>query len=150
MKTRFHASIPVALRLGLFIAIGFCLALPTAYAQISVVVGSSSSLNATEAQVKDFFSGAKVNWSDGTKVQVVDQPNSPLSELFYQALIGRSPAQVRVQWTKLVLSGQATAPVKGANDDEVKKTVSSTDGAIGFIATSALDGTVKELIRLEN
>ncbi|MFQ5570363.1 MAG: phosphate ABC transporter substrate-binding protein [Rhodothermales bacterium] len=140
---------PTSLRIGLLLLVGLCLAATSAQAQISVVVAISSSHAANQAQVKDFFSGARLTWTDGSKVQVVDQPDTELSETFYKTVVGRSPAQVRVQWTKLVLSGQAKAPVKGKSDAEVKAAVSGNPNAIGFIATSALDDSVKELVRIE-
>lgn len=51
----------------------------------------------------------------------------------------------KAQLTRLARSGQGLAPKKGASDDDVKELVRKTPGAIGFVRTSAVDGTVTEL-----
>lgn len=151
MKVKLLSSgaIRAGLRRCLWMAAWFFFVAPTVQAQISVIVARSSAHTATQAQVRDYFSGAKLHWSSGARVLVVDRPKTEIGEAFYKKLVGRSPAQVRVQWTKLVLSGQAPPPIKGMSEEEVKKLVSENPNAIGFIATSALDDTVEELIRIE-
>jgi len=69
--------------------------------------------------------------------------------MFYDKYLGKSVSQVRVQWTKLVLSGQATAPVKALSDEDVKKSVSGNANALGYISTKSLDSSVKELFKIE-
>ena len=119
------------------------------YAQISVVVSSSSGEKLTKNEVKEIFSGVRLTWSNGSKIQVVDQSESQIGNKFYEYFIGKSVNQIRVQWTKLVLSGQAVAPIKAQNDDEVKKNVSSKPNAIGYISTKSLDSSVKEIFKIE-
>lgn len=148
-KHIFSGALCSGIRQCLYVAVWFSFAIPTVHAQISVVVSRAASHTATQTQIKDFFTGTKLHWSSGAKVLVIDRPKTEIGETFYKKLVGRSPAQVRVQWTKLVLSGQAPPPIKGMSEEEVKKLVSENPNAIGFIATSALDDTVKELIRIE-
>ena len=119
------------------------------YAQISVVVSSSSGEKLTKNEVKEIFSGVRLTWSNGSKIQVVDQSEPQIGNKFYDDFIGKSVNQIRVQWTKLVLSGQAVAPIKAQNDDEVKKNVSSKPNAIGYISTKSLDSSVKEIFKIE-
>jgi ABC-type phosphate transport system substrate-binding protein len=122
---------------------------PTAgYAQISVIVSASSSKQASEADVIDMFSGAKTTWSDGTQVQIVDQPDTEVGQQFYANFVKQSTAQVRTQWTRLVLSGQALAPQKAGDSEGVKSAVRGDPGRIGYVPTSALDSSVKELLRI--
>ncbi len=121
----------------------------SAEAQISIVVASSSSQEASKTELKEIFSGARLTWSNGSKIQVVDQPETEVGKKFYEGFVGKSVIQIRTQWTKLVLSGQAGAPTKCADDDAVKKAVAGNPNAIGFISTRALDGTVKEIQRVE-
>ena len=144
MKIRFSAA-PLALAVGLALA----LSAAVAQSQISIVVSQSSSQKATRDELKEIFAGARLNWADGGKVQVVDQPESDLGKKFYAGFVGKSILQVRTQWTKLVLSGQASAPTKCTDDDAVKKAVASNPNAVGFISTKALDGTVKEIGNVE-
>ena len=119
------------------------------YAQVSVVVSKSSNNKLTKDEITEVFSGVRLTWSNGSKVQVVDQSESEVGNNFYKNFLGKSVNQIRVQWTKLVLSGQASAPIKAQNDEEVKKNVSSNPSAVGYISTKSLDGSVKEIFRIE-
>jgi ABC-type phosphate transport system substrate-binding protein len=118
-------------------------------AQISVIVAKATEAKANKAEVKEIFTGAKLKWANGNKIQVVDQPDTELGKKFYDAVIGKSANQVRRQWTKLLLSGQAAAPLKQPSDKNVKKIVAGNPNAIGYIATDALDDSVREILRVE-
>jgi ABC-type phosphate transport system substrate-binding protein len=121
----------------------------SAPAQISVIVAKSTEAKANKAEIKEIFTGAKLKWPNGSKIQVVDQPDTELGKKFYDVVIGKSANQVRRQWTKLLLSGQAAAPLKQPSDKNVKKIVAGNPNAIGYIATSALDDSVREILRIE-
>ena len=133
-----------------FLVMGFgILACANAQAQVSVVVSKSSAHNPGEADVKSFFSAVKFAWENGAKVQVVEQPDTEVATAFYTKFLGKSVSMIRKEWTKLILSGQASAPVKCANDDAVKKAVAANGDAIGFISSSSVDGTVKEVLKIQ-
>jgi ABC-type phosphate transport system substrate-binding protein len=126
------------------------LALPAAsQAQISVVVAAGSSRTADRDAVARMFSGQVTSWSDGSKVQIVDQASTEAGKQFYSTVLSRSPAQVRKALTALLLSGQIPKPEQGASDAEVKAAVARLTGAIGYISSASLDGTVKELVRIQ-
>ena len=136
------------------VAVAWCAALilavaASAPAQISVIVAKSAEAKATKTEVKGIFTGAKLKWPNGNKIQVVDQPDTELGKKFYDKVIGKSANQVRTQWAKLLLSGQAAAPLKQPSDKTVKKIVAGSSNAIGYIATSALDDSVREILRIE-
>ena len=146
MKTSKHKLL---IKNFLFVSFIVLFAQSFSYGQISVVVSSSSQNKVSKDEAKEIFSGARTNWANGSKVQVVDQSGSEVGAKFYDGFLGKSVNQVRMQWTKLVLSGQATAPTKAANDEEVKKNVSANPNALGYISSSSLDSSVKELFRIE-
>jgi ABC-type phosphate transport system substrate-binding protein len=137
--------------LSVIIAIAFLVIATawTAEAQISIIVAKSSPQKAGPGELKQIFSGAKVAWPSGSKILVVDQPETDAGKTFYGKFVEKSFTQVRTQWMKLVLSGQATAPLKCADDAAVKKAVAENPGAVGYILSSALDATVKEIGRVE-
>jgi ABC-type phosphate transport system substrate-binding protein len=124
-------------------------AMSTANAQISVIVNKDFAQEVNESLIKDIFATVKLSWPDGMKVQVVDQSSSEVGKEFYQRALNKKVTQVRLLWTKLVLSGQANAPVKCADDSEVKKAVAENKNSIGFIATKSLDDSVKEVLKVE-
>lgn len=116
---------------------------------ISVVVGKNVDIKISEDDVKAFFSANKFKYSDGTDVHIADQPNAEISTKFYEKLLGQSKTKIAQRWMKLVLSGQATSPGKYKSDDEVKKAIAENPGMIGYIQTSSLDDSVKEILKLE-
>lgn len=138
-------------KLSVIIAIAFLViaASWTAEAQISIIVAKSSAQKAGTADLKQIFSGAKVVWPSGSKILVVDQPETDAGKAFYGKFVEKSFTQVRTQWMKLVLSGQASAPLKCADDASVKKAVAENPAAVGYILSSSLDATVKEIGRVE-
>lgn len=121
-----------------------------ASAQISVVVSSSSTNTATEAQLKAMFAGKQLNWPGGSTVRIADQPKSADGKSFYANFVGQKISKVRKTWTKLVLSGQASAPIKCSTSAEVKAALAKFPNAVGFIKTSDLDGSVKEIAKMGN
>jgi ABC-type phosphate transport system substrate-binding protein len=132
------------------IALSVLVLLPgAAGAQISVIVAASSSHSADESLIADMFSGAQTTWQNGARVQVVDQPDTDVGQTFYGDFLGQSVAQLRTQWTRLVLSGQALAPIKAGDALAVIARVRENPERIGYIPTAALDDSVKELIRIQ-
>ena len=133
----------------LFVFFFILFAQSLSYGQISVIVSSSSSHKLSKDEAKEIFSGSKTTWSNGSKVEVVDQSESEVGKKFYDSFLGKAVNQVRVQWTKLILSGQAAAPIKATNDADVKKSVYGSPNAVGYISSKSLDNSVKELFKIE-
>ncbi len=116
---------------------------------ISVVVSKSSKNVPSQSDIKKIFTAKKLNWSGGNTIQVVDQAKTDTGNNFYNKFINVNPNRVLVDWTKLVLSGQATAPTKCNDDAAVKKEVASNPDTIGYILSSSLDDSVIEVAKLE-
>jgi len=123
-----------------------------AQAQISVIACKSAKIDTSKfgkAELKEIFTGTKLRWPDGSKIHVVDQLDGEIGEKFYKTVTGKSATQVRKQWTKLALSGQASAPIKCTSDKAVKKLIAGNPNAVGYISTRSLDDSVREIIRIE-
>lgn len=119
-----------------------------AAAQISVVVAASSTYRPSEREILELFSGLKTQWADGTRVQLVDQADTPVGKRFYEAFLHQSAARVRRDVTRLVFSGEAVPPLRMDGSAAVKRAVADNPARIGYIATAALDDTVRELLRI--
>lgn len=145
MKKRwYHQIVTLA---GLFLALVLLSSVP-ARAQLSVVVSNSSTHTADSNVLKQIFTGLKLNWPGGERIGVVTQSDNATEKAFYENFIGKSLSQTRNDWSRLVLTGQASAPKRCAGDEAVKKAVVENADAIGFISTSSLDGSVKEIYRV--
>jgi len=130
------------------LTVALCVSARSLEAQVSVIVSAASPKAASETQVAEIFAGASTTWPDGARVQIIENADAVLTQRFFAKVVKKPTSIVRSQWTKLALSGQGSAPKKGKDAAEVKSLVAGTPGAIGYIPSDALDGSVKEILRV--
>ena len=116
------------------------LASTVTFADTSVIV-SASNPNATldQATVSKIFLGKTKSFPDGTQAVPVDQNE----EAFNNSVLGKSDSQLKSYWSRLIFTGKGTPPKPSGDDAAVKALVSSNPNIIGYIDSSAVDGTVK-------
>jgi ABC-type phosphate transport system substrate-binding protein len=121
-----------------------------AQAQLVVVASAKSPVsNLTADQTASLFLGKTDRLGDST-VQLIDLVDtSPFRESFYAKVTGKSPAQVKATWTRLVFSGKAQFPNQATDSAEVKKFLMSNPSALGFMEKSAVDSSVKVLFAVD-
>ena len=126
-------------------AAALCIASAGVFAQVAVVVNPKSPLaTMTADQVSGIFLGKSNTLPSGGTAMPTDLPDSaPAHELFYTKVTGKSSAQVKAAWSRLVFSGKATPPKELASSADVKKFVASNPDAIGYIEKAAVDSSVK-------
>jgi ABC-type phosphate transport system substrate-binding protein len=110
--------------------------------QIVVIVNPAAE-KLTKDQVSDLFLG---------KIKIykpLDLPNSaPAKAEFYQKVSGHDLSQVKATWSRLLFTGQAQPPKELPDAAAVKKAVASDPKAVGYIAKSDVDGSVKVILEL--
>jgi len=118
------------------------------FAQVAVVVGAKSDIGTLTAdQISGIFLGKTDKFPNGTTALPLDQNSGiPVRATFYDKVAGKSEAQVKSAWSRLVFSGKGTPPKEVANSAEVKKLVASNPNTIGYIEKSAVDSTVKVVL----
>lgn len=116
-------------------------------AQVSVIVNKSVGETITSSKVANIYSLTQTKWADGTKIVVFDN-TSDTKEVFYSK-IGKDQLNLKKEWMKKQLTGEAKAPESLASDDDVIKKIASTTGAIGFVKSSKVTNDVKVLIELK-
>jgi len=111
------------------------------------VVGAKSPIASLDAaQVADIFLGKTSRFPDGSIALPVDQQEeSPLRERFYAQFAGKSPAQVKAYWSKIIFTGRGHPPRQAADSIEVKRIVTNNPHAIGYIDASQVDASVRVL-----
>jgi ABC-type phosphate transport system substrate-binding protein len=122
---------------------------PPAMAQISVIGHPDVIAKPTADEVSEIFGGTIRAWPSGAKIYVADQSESEVGHLFYETVVKRPMSTVRMHWIQLILSGQAVAPRRMSSDMAVLEFVRRTPGAVGYVRAASLDGTVKELLRID-
>ena len=117
-------------------------------AEVLVVTGvDSQSITLSKDQISDIFLGKITTLPNGNSVTLVDQPESnPLRNEFYLKVANKSAAQAKALWAKLYFTGRGEPPREARDDNDIKKIVNSTRGAIGYIDQSAVDKSVKVLL----
>ncbi len=120
-------------------------------AQLVVIVSAKSSVTSlSENQVADIYLG-RVSQLPGSNGQVLpldlaDDVESRAA--FYRIVCGKSPAQLRAYWSKLVFTGGGEPPREVTDADAMKKRVASGTNVVGYIDSSQLDPSVKAVLTL--
>lgn len=120
----------------------------SAWAEVAVVVSSKSSVgNLTAAQAADIFLGKSSSFpGGGTAVPIDQSEGSAVRDEFYTKVTGKSAAQLKAYWSKIIFSGKGQPPKEVADSAAVKKQLAENPNAIGYIDKGAVDGTVKAVL----
>lgn len=123
------------------------LAAAGAHADIVAVVSSRSPIVAlTALQVADIFLGRASRFPNGMAAIPVDlSDGSAERDAFYARVAGKTPAQIKAYWSKIIFTGRGQPPKSVPNDLDVKKYLAANIAAIGYIDEKLLDDTVRVL-----
>lgn len=133
-------------KLGITIFI-LCLFSNPLYCEVAVIVHAKNQQSLTETDVKNLFMGKLKSFPDGSPVIVLSLPDGdPNLTLFNQKLLGRSDAQVKAFWSKLMFTGKGTPP-KEVAAEEMIKLVSENPSTIGIIDSTLVSDKVRVLIK---
>ena len=121
----------------------FCSSLVSA--DVVVVVSAKSPVgNLTSEQVSQLFLGKASTFPGGAQAMPIDQAEGqPPRDEFYTKVTGKSAAQVKAYWSKIIFTGKGQPPKEVPNTAEVKKLVSGNPNTIGYIEKTAVDSSVK-------
>ncbi|MGL5985396.1 MAG: phosphate ABC transporter substrate-binding protein [Burkholderiales bacterium] len=119
-----------------------------AFADVVVVVSAKSPVgNLTAEQVSQLFLGKTSTFPGGAQAMPIDQAEGqPPRDEFYTKITGKSAAQVKAYWSKIIFTGKGQPPRELPNTAEVKKMVSANPNTIGYIEKSAVDSSVKVVL----
>ena len=109
------------------------------------VVSAKSPVTAlSQAQLADIFLGKTTRFPDGTLATPIDQnEDSPARERFYAQFTGKSPAQVKAHWSKIIFTGRGQPPRQVPGGPDVRRAVVETPGAIGYLDAKLVDSSVR-------
>jgi ABC-type phosphate transport system substrate-binding protein len=116
----------------------------TASDVVLVVSLKSEVSTLTTEQVVDIFLGKTSTFPNGVRVIPIDQQEGTNErEMFYHEFIGKTAAQVRTYWSKIVFTGKGYPPIEVAPSDRVKRVVRDNPNYIGYIDRRDVDASVK-------
>jgi ABC-type phosphate transport system substrate-binding protein len=127
------------------VAVGLLVASPPISADVVAVVSSKSAVTAlSKGQVLDIFLGKTARFPDGSLAEPVDQSEGTIvRDQFYAKLAGKSAAQMKAYWSKIIFTGRGQPPKAVPNSAEVKKRVTENLTAIGYMDASMVDASVR-------
>jgi ABC-type phosphate transport system substrate-binding protein len=130
------------------IALALTMGVGPAAADVVAVVSSKSSVTAlSRNQVVDIFLGKASHFPGGEQAVPIDQvEGSAARDEFYAKFTGKSAAQIKAHWSKIIFTGRGQPPREVPNSIEVKKEVVQNPKAIGYIERSVVDGSVRVLL----
>lgn len=136
----------IAIRSAVVIfAVGLALA-ARAEDVVAVVSAKSGVTSLSSAQVADIFLGRSTRFPDGTQAVPIDQNDeSPVRDRFYAQFTGKSPAQVKAHWSKLIFTGRGQPPRQIGGGVEVRRAVAENPRAIGYLDARLVDSSVRVL-----
>jgi ABC-type phosphate transport system substrate-binding protein len=122
----------------------------SANADIVVIVNPKNpAASLTADQVSALYLGNSSTFPDGGSAALADQPEAAgIRGDFYQKATGRSASQVKATWARITFTGKGTPPKELKTDADVKAFVAGDPKAIGYIDSSAVDGSVKVALKL--
>jgi ABC-type phosphate transport system substrate-binding protein len=121
------------------------LASNVALADVVVVVSAKSPVVAlSKAQIEDIFLGKTLRFPDGAPAVAIDQAEgSPVRDEFYNKVSGKSAAQIKAYWSKIIFTGRGQPPPSVPNTIEMLKRISANPAAIGYIDRDMVNESVK-------
>jgi ABC-type phosphate transport system substrate-binding protein len=138
MKTVFLRQLLVLACLGLVGTAGFA---------APVLIGNKNV--ATEkldpATVKAVFLGKKVAWDGAGRVTLAVLKAGPVADAFLQGAVDMNASAFNNHWRRLAMTGGGTAPKSFEKEEDLRKFVADTPGAIGFVDAANADASVTTL-----
>ncbi|MCM2279919.1 MAG: phosphate ABC transporter substrate-binding protein [Oligoflexia bacterium] len=132
---------PVLLLLLLPIALS-----KVADAKVAIITHPGAPAELTGEQVRRIFLGKDIFFPDGTRARPVDlSARSPVRTEFYGTFFDLRESEIRAYWAGRVFTGKGVPPPVIGTDDEVRRFVAATPGAIAYVDPGAVDQTVRVL-----
>ena len=113
---------------------------------VAVVSAESSITRLSTGQLADIFLGKVSRFPDGSLAVPVDlSDGSAERDQFYAKVTGKTPAQIKAYWSKIIFTGRGQPPKAVQNDSDMKKYVAANIDAIGYIDSTMVDNSVRVL-----
>ena len=97
------------------------------------------------ATVKAVFLGKKVSWDGAGRVVLAVLKSGPVADDFLQKAVDMNTSAFNNHWRRLAMTGGGTAPKSFDKEEDLRKFVAETPGAIGFVDAANADASVAVL-----
>ena len=112
--------------------------------EVAVVSARSTVTTLSKSQVADIFLGKTTRFPDGSPALPIDQAEgTPARDEFYTRMTGKSAAQMKAYWSKIIFTGRGQPPKAVASGSDTKKLVVANPNAIGYLEPKLVDDTLR-------
>lgn len=110
---------------------------------VAVVSAKNPVGSLTTDQLSDIYLGRSSHFPNGTAAQPCDLlENSPLRDEFYRRLLGKTPAQVKAYWARMIFTGRGQPPREVQTSEDAKRLVAENINAVCYIDRAQVDSSV--------
>ena len=130
----------------LAVLIGLALAGTPAFAAPALIGNKNVAAEKLDAAtVKAVFLGKKVSWDGAGRVVLAVLKSGPVADDFLQKAVEMNASAFNNHWRRLAMTGGGTAPKSFDKEEDLRKFVAETPGAIGFVDAANADASVTVL-----
>jgi len=97
------------------------------------------------ATLKSVFLGKKVAWDGAGRVTLAVLKGGPVADEFLKGTVDMTASAFNNHWRRLAMTGGGTAPKAFDKEEDLRKFVAETPGAIGFVDSANADASVAVL-----
>ncbi len=113
---------------------------------VAVVSATSQVMTLNPHQIRDIFLGKTNTFPNGGHAVPIDlTEGTPARDEFYAKLTGKSAAQIKAHWSKIIFTGRGLPPKEVPNGNEVKRQLAENPNAISYIDQNLVDSSVRVL-----
>jgi ABC-type phosphate transport system substrate-binding protein len=130
------------------IGLGLSLGMNVAHGDVVPVVSRDSTVTALSTnQLVDIFLGRSARFPNGKQAVPIDQAEGTAArDEFYSRFAGKSAAQLKAHWSKIIFTGRGQPPKAVSDSSETKKLLAQNPNAVGYIERSVVDDSVRVLL----
>lgn len=113
-------------------------------AVVVIVSASSSVTEISRLLLADLYTGRASRFPNGAPAVPIDQkPGSAERATFCENFLGRSEAQLKAHWAKIIFTGRGRPPAEASDGETVRRMVARDPRAIGYVDSRLVDATVR-------
>jgi hypothetical protein len=112
--------------------------------EVAVVSAKSTVITLSKSQVADIFLGKATRFPDGSQAVPIDQSEgTPARDEFYSRIAGKSAAQMKAYWSRIIFTGRGQPPRAVPSSSEAKKLVVANADTIAYVEPKLVDDTLR-------
>src|SRR5580698_7341204 len=112
--------------------------------EVPVVSAKSTVTKLSKTEMADIFLGKTTRFPNGGPAVPIDQSEGTAArDEFYLQIAGKSAAQMKAYWSRIIFTGRGPPPRAVPNSSETKKLIAANTNTIGYVEPQLVDDTLR-------